>query len=85
MCEKVRKNEYVVSSHARREMNDEDFSLFDLEKGILTGEILERQQDRLTAEWKYRVWGRTTTGNEIELIAKFSPTGKLVVITVYQP
>ncbi|NIR48858.1 DUF4258 domain-containing protein [candidate division KSB1 bacterium] len=83
--EKVRKNEYVVTAHARKEMNDEDLSVFDLESGILTGEILERQKDRVTAEWKYRVKGKTIAGDEIELIAKFSPTGKLVIITVYEP
>ncbi len=85
MREKIRKNEYVVTSHARKEMNDEDFSVFDLESGILTGEILERQKDQVTAEWKYRVKGKTIAGDGIELIAKFSPTGKLVIITVYEP
>lgn len=85
MREKVRKNEYVVTSHARKEMNDEGFSVFDLESGILTGQILERQKDQITAELKYRVKGKTIVGGEIELIAKFSPTSKLVIITVYEP
>jgi len=85
MREKVRKNEYVVTSHARKEMNDEDFSVFDLESGILTGEILERQKDQVTAEWKCRVRGKTIAGDEIEIIAKFGPTDKLVIITVYEP
>lgn len=64
MREKVRKNEYVVTSHARKEMNDEDFSVFDLESGILTGEVLERQKDQVTAEWKYRVKGKTIAGDQ---------------------
>ncbi len=75
----------MVTSHARKEMNDEDFSVFDLESGILTGQILERQKDQATAELKYRVNGKTIAGDEIELIAKFSPTGKLVIITVFGP
>jgi hypothetical protein len=39
MREKVRKREYVVSFHARLEMNDEGFSVYDVERGILTGKI----------------------------------------------
>ena len=58
---------------------------YDIERGILTGEILERQKDQLTAEWKYRVKGKTISSDDIELIAKLSPTNKLVIITVYQP
>jgi hypothetical protein len=38
-----------------------------------------------TAEWKYKVNGQTISGDEIEVIAKLSPTGKLVIITVYEP
>ncbi len=85
MREKVRKCEYVVTIHARREMLDDDFTIYDIERGILTGEILERQKDQLTAEWKYRVKGKTISSDDIELIAKLSPTNKLVIITVYQP
>lgn len=66
-------------------MNNESFSVQDVKRGILSGEILERQKDQLTAEWKYRIKGKTIAGGQIELIAKLSPTGKLVIITVYEP
>ncbi|MFQ5812290.1 MAG: DUF4258 domain-containing protein [Anaerolineae bacterium] len=81
--EKVRKRQYVMTLHAEEEMNDDDLTIYDVERGILTGEILERQKDRVTAEWKYRIRGETVGGNEVEVIAKLSPTGKLVIITVY--
>ena len=55
----------------------------DIEQGILTGKILERQRDRVSAESKYRIRGRTLDGEEVEIIAKLSPTGKVVIITVY--
>ena len=83
MREKVQRREYVVTSHARKEMNADELTIYDVERGILTGEILERQQDKVTAEWKYRIKGGTIEGSEVEIIAKLSPTGKLVVITVY--
>ena len=85
MREKIQRNEYVVTSHAGKEMNDENFSVFDFESGILTSEILERQREQVTAEWKYRLKGKTISGDEIKLIAKFSPSDKLVIITVYEP
>lgn len=85
MREKIRRNEYVMTFHARKEMNVDNFSVFDVERGILTGEILERQKDIQTAEWKYRIKGKTLNNDEIELVCKISPTKKLVIITVYEP
>lgn len=32
---------------------------------------------------KYRLRGETVEGNEVEVVVKLSPTGKLVIITVY--
>jgi hypothetical protein len=56
---------------------------YDVERGILTGEILERQRDRMTGESKYRIRGETIDGSAVEVLAKISPTGKLVILTVY--
>jgi len=86
MRETVRDNRYVLTVHARKEMIEDALSIFDVESAILTGEILERRKDRATAEWKYRIRGETidATGR-IEVIAKISPTGKTVVITVCVP
>lgn len=72
-----------MTYHARKEMNDDGLTVYDVESGILTGNIIERQRDRVTAEWKYRIRGETLTGDDIEVIAKLSPTSKLVIITVY--
>lgn len=72
-----------MTYHARKEMNDDGLTVYDVESGILTGSIIERQRDRVTAEWKYRIRGETLTGDAIEVIAKLSPTSKLIIITVY--
>ena len=50
MREKVRRREYVMTIHARKEMNDDGLTVYDVERSILTGEIRERQRDRVTAE-----------------------------------
>jgi hypothetical protein len=83
MQNKIRRREYIMSIHAEEEMNDDDLSIFDVESCILTGKISERQKDKVTTEWKYRINGQSLSGSEVEIVAKLSPTGKLVIITVY--
>lgn len=85
MRDKIRSREYIMSIHAEEEMNDDCLTIFDVERGILTGKILERQKDKATAEWKYRINGKSLSGGEVEIVAKLSPTGKVVIITVYVP
>lgn len=81
--EKVRNRQYVMTLHAEEEMNDDELTIFDVERAILTGEIVERQKDQATAEWKYLVSGKTLQNIQIIVVAKLSPTGKMVIITVY--
>ena len=83
MRERIRTRRYVMTVHAEEEMNDDGLTIYDIERSILTGEILERQRDGITEEWKYRVRGKTVDAREVEVITKLSPTGKLVIITVY--
>ena len=83
MQDRVRSKQLIVSAHARKEMLDDNLSIDDVEMAILTGATQERQRDRITAEWKYRLQGETIDGRAMEVVAKFSPTGKLVIITVY--
>lgn len=85
MRDKIRKREYIMTIHAEEEMNDDCLTVFDVERCILSGKILERQKDKITAEWKYRINGESLSGSEVEVVAKISPTDKLVVITVYVP
>ncbi len=84
MRDKVRNRQYVMTLHAEEEMSDDELTIFDVERGILTGEIVERQKDAQTGEWKYLVQGHTVTGDDIVVVGKISLTGKLVVITVYR-
>lgn len=85
MREKIRKKQYIMTLHAEEEMNNDDLTIYDVESGILTGKIVERQRDRETAELKYRIKGQTLSGDKVEVITKVSPTGKLLIITVYVP
>ncbi len=73
----------MIPIHAEEEMSEDGLAIYDIEQEILTGKILERQKDRVSAESKYRIRGRTIDGEEVEIIVKLSPTGKVVIITVY--
>jgi hypothetical protein len=84
MRDKVRNRQYVMTLHAEEEMSDDELTIFDVERGILTGEIVERQKDAQTGEWKYLVRGHTVTGDDIAVVGKIGLTGKLVIITVYR-
>jgi hypothetical protein len=83
MRKRIRLAEYVVTVHARKEMNEDNLTVFDVEHCILAGQIVERQRDQITREWKYRVRGFDTADIPIEVVAKLAPTGKLVVVTAY--
>ena len=45
MREKIRTRQYVMTLHAEEEMDEDGLTIFDVERGILTGEIFERQKD----------------------------------------
>ena len=81
--EKVHSRDFVVTVHADEEMNEDGLTVFDLERVLLTGTIIERQKDRETGEWKYLVQGQTIENGNAVVVVRLSPTGKLVIITVF--
>ena len=50
MREKSRTRQYVMILHAEEEMDNDDLTIYDIERGILTDVILEGQRDKVTAE-----------------------------------
>lgn len=81
--EKIRLREYVMTLHALEEMDDDGFSIFDVERAILTGSIIEKQKDHVTGECKYLVKGQSTNGKFMIIVGKIGATDKLVIITVF--
>jgi hypothetical protein len=83
MRDKIRTRLYVMTVHAEEEMDEDGLAIFDVERCILTGEIVHKQKDPETKEWKYVVKGHSVRGDEVITVTKLAPTGKLVIITVY--
>jgi hypothetical protein len=79
----VRTLNYVVSTHAAEELEDDNLSILDLENIILTGQITERQRDVQTREIKYVVSGATLDGSHAQTIVKVGFTRKLIIVTAY--
>ena len=65
-------------------MDEDELSIYDVERAILTGSIIERQKDTEGREWKYLVQGQTIQGDEIVVVVKAGPTGKMLIITVFR-
>ena len=71
MREAIRTRNYVMTLHAEEEMNDDNLTIFDVEWIILTGEIVERQKDRLTTEWQYLIEGDTISNGIAIIVSKY--------------
>ena len=69
--------------HAADELEDDELDILDLESIVLTGEIIERQEDHKTGEAKYVIRGVTLANVAGCVIAKFDSVGRAVIITVY--
>ena len=73
-----------MTTHSDEETDAEDLSVFDVERAILMGSIVQRQKDRETGEWKYLMRGEAVDGSAVFIVTKFGAFGKLLyIITVY--
>ena len=80
--EKVKVRKYVMTVHSEEEIEDDSLTILDVENAILNGQVVERQKDHDTGEWKYLVKGNTT-GTAHIAVSKISITGKVVILTVF--
>lgn len=78
--ELVRNGLYYLTEHANEEAMADDFDIYDVEYGILTGRI-RRTWPR---EGRYEVVGSALDGRPIGVICRITQPGKVRVITVYE-
>jgi hypothetical protein len=74
-----------MTLHAEEEMNEDGFSILDVENALLTGRIIGRQTDQQSKERKYLIEGRSAdTTAYLVVVVKFGFGGTLlVIVTVY--
>ena len=81
--EKIRSRKYVMTLHAEEEMDNDGLTIFDVEHTVLTGEIMERQKDPQTKEYKFVIFGQTLSGDQSGVVIKTGSSERIVIITVY--
>ena len=70
------------SLHATEELEDDGLTILDLESVLLSGDIVERQRDRITREAKVVVRGSTVEGETAECVVKRGASGRLYIIRI---
>ena len=65
------------------ELHEDGFTSLDLESGVLTGTIVQRQRDRRTGERKFVIRGKAIDGRCITVVAKLPDPDTIIVLTVY--
>jgi hypothetical protein len=79
----LRGSQYVLTVHGLEAMEDDELTILDVERCLLTGRIVERQRDRQRREWKYLVQGQAVDGTPMVVVARIGRTRRLVILTVY--
>ena len=79
----LRGSQYVLTVHGLEAMEDDELTILDVERCLLTGRIVERQRDRERREWKYLVQGQAVDGTPMVVVAKIGRSRRLVILTVY--
>ena len=79
----LRGSQYVLTVHGLEAMEDDELTIFDVERCLLTGRLVGRQRDRQRREWKYLVQGQAVDGTPVVVVAKIGRTRRLVILTVY--
>jgi hypothetical protein len=76
----VRNGLYYLTEHAYDEASADDFDVYDIEQGILTGKV-RRTWPR---EGKCELVGSALDGRPIGVVCRVTMSGKVRVITVYE-
>ncbi len=82
MRQAIREQRYRISSHANDEMADDFLMAADIEKIILTGEIV-RRFTRDPRGTRYEVLGDTVDYRRAYVVCRFLLSGMLLIITAY--
>lgn len=76
----VRNGLYYLTEHADDEAMADGFDIYDVEHGILTGQIRKTWPQ----EGKYELVGSALDGRRIGVVCRITKTGKVRIITIYE-
>lgn len=76
----IRNGLYYLTEHADEEAIIDDFDIYDIEYGILTGKI----RKTWPKEGKYEIIGLALDRRTIGIVCRLTKTRKVRIITVYE-
>lgn len=76
----IRNGLYYLTEHADDEAMLDEFNIYDIENGLLTGKM----RKTWPKEQKYEVIGKALDGRPIGVICRITAGGKVRIITVYE-
>ncbi len=76
----VRNGLYYLTEHADEEAMNDEFDVYDVENGILTGKARKSWPET----GKIEIVGQAIDGRPIGVVCRITQTGKVRVITVYE-
>lgn len=80
----VQAGRYRLSQHAWEELEEDEFTLADIEAGIESSRWTVRQVDRVTGQRKYVLTGIALDGRTISIACRLESTGRVRVITLFE-
>ncbi len=75
---------YRLSHHAWEELEEDDFTLADIEAGIESSRWTVKQVDRVTGQHKYVFTGIALDGRIVSVVCRLESTGRVRVITLFE-
>jgi len=71
---------FYLTEHADNEAQADNFDIYDVENGILSGKV----RKTWPKEGKFEIIGQALDGRPIGVVCRLAPGNKVRVITVYQ-
>jgi Domain of unknown function (DUF4258) len=81
--EKIRIGEYDMTAHAMEEMAEDQLDIQDIEQAILNGKLIRSEKDDPRGT-KYIVEGVGNQRPAVDVVGRFTTTGRYLIITVYE-
>ena len=80
--ELVRLRRVTFSTHSQEEMENDDILARDVIYLLSSADIIERQRDEETGEWKY-LFVKPHSNRTLVVVSKINRNGNVFIITVY--
>jgi len=79
---KVALGEYELTGHAKQEMEQDGFTIFDVKSAVFSGRIVSVQRHGRVRR-KHVIQGTACDGRALQAVCRVTESGRLRIITVF--